>query len=257
VTGSAPAGDALPGFPRYFRIAGYSVNSYKVFLCIGIYVAILASAAVGARSGIPPLRLGSGLVLCAIVGMLGARLYHLVVYFRHYRRSGLGLTSRTTAESGWSVFGGLLIVPFSLVLPSLIHIPFAVLWDYLAIAIAIGGALIRLGCVCNGCCVGRESAGWLAIRQHDVHGIYRRRVPAQWIEIAWWLLACAGLAWLWPLHPPGSAGFAVLGWYGVGRFWIEPLREQPDVVLGRVRINQLVAALLAIAAGAGLLRNLL
>ena len=26
------------GFPRFFRIAGFSVNAYKFFLCVGIYI---------------------------------------------------------------------------------------------------------------------------------------------------------------------------------------------------------------------------
>ncbi|MGH6634768.1 MAG: hypothetical protein ACRED0_01065 [Gammaproteobacteria bacterium] len=34
---------------------------------------------------------------------------------------------------------------------------------------------------------------------------------------------------------------------------VEPLREAPDRVYGRVRVNQVVAALLAIVAGGGLL----
>ena len=64
-------------FPRYFRIAGHWVNSYKVFLCVGIYCGILVSAAVGARSGLSPLRLGTGLLLFALLGLAGARVYHL------------------------------------------------------------------------------------------------------------------------------------------------------------------------------------
>ncbi len=88
-------GPAPPAFPRYFRIAGYWVNSYKVFLCVGIYSGILLSAAVGERSGISPLRLGAGLLLFAIVGLIGARVYHLAVNFRTYRHTGLRLTPTT------------------------------------------------------------------------------------------------------------------------------------------------------------------
>jgi phosphatidylglycerol:prolipoprotein diacylglycerol transferase len=39
----------------------------------------------------------------------------------------------------------------------------------------------------------------------------------------------------------------------VGRFFLEPLRERPAIVFGRVRINQVVAALLALAAGGALM----
>ncbi len=244
---------AVPGFPRYFRIAGYWVNSYKVFLCVGIYSGILLSAAVAEGSGISPLRLGMGLLLCAILGLIGARLYHLAVHFKVYRKTGCFLAARNPTESGWSVFGGLVIVPFSLMFDSIFGIPVGVFWDHLSIAIAFGGAWIRFGCVCNGCCVGRDSNRWFAIRQHDIHGIYDRRIPVQWFEIAWWLVACAGLIWLWPKQlPAGCYGFAVLGWYGLGRFWLEPLRQKPDVLYG-VRVDQVVAALVAVVAGAGFL----
>jgi prolipoprotein diacylglyceryltransferase len=250
---------AAPGlaFPRYFRVAGYGINSYKVFLCIGLYVAILTSAAAAERTGLSALRVGIGCLLCAIVGMIGARLYHLVVYARFYRRVGLRAHAWDAERGGWSVFGGLLIVPFSFVLAPIIGIPTAVFWDHLAIGIVVGGMCIRFGCVCNGCCVGRESAGWLGLLQHDTEGVFKRRIPVQWLEIAWWGLAGIGLLWLWPRQfPAGTYGFGVLAWYGAGRFWLEPLRERPDLVYGRVRLDQVVAALLALVAGGGLLARL-
>ena len=46
------------GFPRFFRINGYAVNSYKFFLCVGIYVGTLATAALASFSGLSPLRVG-------------------------------------------------------------------------------------------------------------------------------------------------------------------------------------------------------
>ena len=251
MTAAASLRTPVAGFPRYFRIAGYAVNSYKVFLCVGIYSGILLSAAVGERSGLSSLRLGAGLLLFAIAGLVGARAYHLAAYFRDYRSTGFVLTPRNAHEGGWSVLGGLIIVPLSLLFDSILGIPIAVFWDHMAIAIACGGVWIRFGCICNGCCVGREATGRFALRQHDVHGHSTRRVPAQWLEIAWWLLACGGLLWLWPYHlPPGSYAFAVLGWYGVGRFCLEPLRQKRHFVNG-LEINRVVAAALALVAGAG------
>jgi phosphatidylglycerol---prolipoprotein diacylglyceryl transferase len=40
--------------------------------------------------------------------------------------------------------------------------------------------------------------------------------------------------------------------YDPGRFWLEPLREAPDLVFGRVRINEVIAACLTLAAVGGL-----
>jgi hypothetical protein len=58
------------GFPRFFKVGGYLVSAYKVFLCIGIYSGVLVSAAVAERSGIPPLRMGAGCLTCAVTNAI-------------------------------------------------------------------------------------------------------------------------------------------------------------------------------------------
>jgi phosphatidylglycerol---prolipoprotein diacylglyceryl transferase len=239
---------STPSFPRFFRFGRYWINSYKVFLCIGIYSGILVSAAVGQRSGLSPLRLGVGLLLFALLGMFGARAYTLILQFGNYRRHELTLTPRDANEGGWGVLGGLIVVPVSLMFDSILGIPIGRFWDHMAVAIATGGVWIRFGCVCNGCCVGRDSDAWFAVQQHDVDLIRRRRIPAQWLEIAWWLLACAGLIWLWPKQLPfGSYAVAVLGWYGLGRLWLEPLRRHSTMLWG-LRIDRVVAGVVAVVA---------
>jgi phosphatidylglycerol:prolipoprotein diacylglycerol transferase len=254
----AQAGDPIratsPAFPRYFKIGGRWVNAYKVFLCVGIYSGILLSAAVAERSGISPLLMGLGCLPIAILGLLGARVYHLAVFSRNYPKHRFWAEAWNPQRGGGSVWGALVVVPFSWWVASSLEIPPAVFWDHMSVGIAFGGAWIRFGCVCNGCCGGKESRGWCALRQHDTQGIYKRRMPVQWIEIGWWLLAGVGLIGLWPARfPPGCYALGVLTWYGVGRCWLEPLREAPDRVYGRVRVNQVVAALLAMVAGGGLL----
>ena len=74
------------GFPRFFTIAGYSVNSYKFFLCVGIYVGTLATAALASSSGLSPLRVGLAAMTCALVGLIGARVYYLLVHAPYYLR---------------------------------------------------------------------------------------------------------------------------------------------------------------------------
>jgi phosphatidylglycerol---prolipoprotein diacylglyceryl transferase len=248
---------AVYAYPRFFRIGGIWVNSYQFFLCIGLYCGILLSAVSAARSEASPLRVGVGSLVCAIVALIGARVYHVMVYLRHYRAGGFWREAWNSERGGWSVFGGLVIVPFSFTLSPIVGVPISAFWDHMALGIAFGGAWIRYGCTWNGCCVGRESQRWFAMTQHDTNLVYRRRVPAQWLEIGWWLIAGAGVIATWANEfPPGSYALGVLAWYGVGRFWLEPLRAQIDVVGDRVRINQLVAALLAMIAGALLLTRL-
>jgi prolipoprotein diacylglyceryltransferase len=239
-------------YPRYFRVCGYWVNSYKFFLCIGLYVAILVSAAAARRWEMSTLRVAGASLACAIAGMAGARVYFLVVSRCHDRRTVRWGNLWNSRDGGWSVFGALFgVIPMSLLMCSALSLPLAAYWDCLGPAILAGGPLVRLGCVFNGCCAGRETVSRWGLCLHDTSYRVGRRVPVQHLEIAWWLLGIAMYLSLWPGDfVAGSNVLAVLSWYGVGRFWLEPLRKSADLMFGGFRINQLVAALLAVASGA-------
>jgi phosphatidylglycerol---prolipoprotein diacylglyceryl transferase len=154
-----------------------------------------------------------------------------------------------------SLFGALIIlVPASLIAASWLDIPAARLWDYMGAGVLAGGFWIRLGCVFNGCCVGRASNSLLRVTLHDTHGLKKPRVPVQFMEMGWWLIGLSAFLLIWPsVLQLGSYALAVLTWYGVGRFFLEPLRESPDIVFGKMRINQVVAALIALGAGSVLI----
>jgi prolipoprotein diacylglyceryltransferase len=240
------------GFPRFFNIAGTSINSYKVLLIVGLYAGSLASAAVAERSGLSPLRVGLGAMACAIAGLVGARVYYVLVHAREYltaARSWSALSDST--RGGWSVFGSLItFVPAAFGIARLVDLPLVPFADHLGAGVLAGGFWVRLGCVFNGCCGGRETHGWFAVHLHDTHGVWKRRLPVQFMEMAWWVLGCVAFLATWRrAFPPGSYALGVLGWYGLGRFFLEPLREESDLVFGAVRIDRLVAGLLASGAG--------
>jgi prolipoprotein diacylglyceryltransferase len=247
--------EAQIGFPRFFTIAGHHVNSYKFFLVVGIYVGTLTTAALAASSGYSALRIGLAAVASALSGLIGARMYHLVVHAPAYLKRGSPRAWWDTTGGGISVFGALLtFIPVSFAAAALVNVPAAVLWDLMGIGVLAGGFWIRLGCVFNGCCAGRETDARLGVRLHDTTGVIRRRIPVQFLEMAWWILGLGAFLSVWPhTLPPGSYALGVLAWYGGGRFFLEPQREHPDVVFGRVRINQLVAALIAMGAGGALI----
>jgi phosphatidylglycerol---prolipoprotein diacylglyceryl transferase len=249
------SGAVNTGFPRFFTFSGYSINSYKFFVCVGIYVGTLTTAALAGASGLSPLRIGLAAMSCGLVGLIGARVYHLLVHAPNYlfRRSLSALWN--SKHGGASGFGALLtFVPAFFVAAAWMDVPPTVLGDHMAVGVLTAGFWIRLGCVFNGCCAGRPSKAPLSLRLHDTRGVSTPRLPVQFLEMAWWLVGLALFLTLWPSAlPPGSYALAVLAWYGVGRFFLEPLRERPAIVFGQVRINQVVAALLALAAGCALI----
>lgn len=246
---------AQVGFPRFFTIAGYHVNSYKVFLAVGICVGTLAAAASADAAGLSPLRVGLAAMVSALAGLIGARAYHLLIHFPGYAKADSPRALWHTPSGGLSVFGALLtFVPASFIAAALVGVSAVVLWDQMAVGVLAGGVWIRLGCVFNGCCAGRQTDAPFGIRLHDTRGVRKRRIPVQFLEMAWWTAGLVAFLGLWPASsPPGSSALAVLAWYGVGRFFLEPLRERPAVIWGGVRINQLVALLIAVGASGALI----
>jgi len=251
-----PALRALPtrGFPRDFRICGAWINSWKVMLCVGLWIGSLASAALGQQSGLSPLRVGLSAASCALAGLAGARIYHLLSHARRYMALRSVRALWDGPQGGCSLFGALLaFVPASVLAARSAGLPQAMLWDHLAFGVLAGGFWVRSGCAFNGCCGGRESHGAWAVRLHDVRGVRKPRVPVQYLEMAWWLAGTAVFLAQWGAGwPAGSYALGVLGWYGVGRTALEPLREHQDRVFGGLPIDHVVAVLLATCAAAGL-----
>jgi prolipoprotein diacylglyceryltransferase len=181
--------------------------------------------------------------------------YHLLVHAPSYLFHRCVTALWKTKHGGASGFGALLtFVPAFFAAAAWLDVPPPILGDHMAVGVLTAGFWIRLGCVFNGCCGGRPSRAPLSVTLHDTHGVKKLRLPVQFLEMAWWLAGLAAFLMLWPAAlPPGSYALAVLAWYGVGRFLLEPLREHPEIVFGQLRINQVVAALLALAAGGALI----
>lgn len=239
-------------FPRYFLIGGTWINSYQVLLCVGIYLGSLATAFAAQQSGLSPLRVGMAAALSALVGLVGARAYHVLLHLRHYIDTGWhGVWDRE--RGGWAVFGALLtFVPATWLAAWMLGVSPPLLWDHMSAGVLVGGFWIRLGCVFNGCCVGRRTTGRFAVWLHDTDGVRAWRLPVQYLEMAWWALGLLLFARWWPMQAAaGSYALGVVAWYGAGRAVLEPMREHSEAV-GGVRVNQLVAVVLAVAAGSAL-----
>jgi phosphatidylglycerol---prolipoprotein diacylglyceryl transferase len=250
--------EAAIGFPRFFQFGAFRINSYKFFLIIGLYVGTVATAWLADSLGQSPLGAGLAAMGSGLAGLAGARLYHVMIHPHRFLRPGSRHLLWDVRRGGWGVFGALLtFVPASYAAAVLLGAPAASLWDLMSGGVLAGGFWIRLGCVFNGCCVGREAHGVLSVRLHDIDGRIKPRVPVQYLEMAWWLLGSAAFLLVWPTPlPPGSYALGVLAWYGAGRFFLEPFREHPEIILNGLRLNQLIAGLLAVGAGTALLARL-
>jgi phosphatidylglycerol:prolipoprotein diacylglycerol transferase len=234
-----------------FSWRGTNIYSYPAMLYVGLLVGVFAGAWVAQRSGMSADRFAIAITVLLIPALAGSRLYFVLTRWDLYRRDPARIWRRT--EGGMAMYGGfILAVPLSIPLLRLLGLPFASFWDAAALTILLGMAFTRIGCFLNGCCGGRPSDAWFAIVLPDHHGIWRRRIPTQLMEMAFAIVLFGAALALRNVAPfPGAIFCLVLAGYGAGRWVLESLREDETAGLDKTTM-QATSILLVIAALIGL-----
>lgn len=234
-----------------FSWRGLNIYSYPAMLYVGLLAGVFVGAWVAQRSGMSADRFAIAVTLLLIPALAGSRLYFVLTRWDLYRHDPARIWRRT--EGGMAMYGGfILAVPLSIPLLRSLGLPFAGFWDAAALTILLGMAFTRIGCFLNGCCGGRPSDAWFAIVLPDHHGIWRRRIPTQLMEMAFALLLFGvALALRNAALFPGATFCFVVAGYGAGRWVLESLREDETAGLDKMTM-QATSALLVVAALAGL-----
>jgi phosphatidylglycerol:prolipoprotein diacylglycerol transferase len=201
--------------------------------CLG--VAFLVAWWLGRRrariAGISDEHVRLQLIIAAIGGILGARLWYIIEYRSEFPSPSADfagwLTIAADLDRGGAVwFGGLLVATVAMVVHTRRSGVPLVRWaDCGAPAVLAALAIGRLGCFANGCCFGRACELPWAATHNGVH-VH----PTQLYES----LVCAVLAAVILRIPPdrgAAAGWSLLG-YATWRFINETMRGDYDVKLG-------------------------
>ncbi len=231
--------------PVLFAWHGFRIHSYPAMLYLGIVLGIAAGNLAANAAGLPSLRVYLAMLLLTIPGLVGARLLFVATEWRVYRREPGRIWRRS--EGGASMLGGLpLMLAVSVPLLRVLGVPFAAFWDVAMFTLLIGMMFARVGCLLNGCCAGRPSESWLALRLPDHRGVWRRRVPTQLLEAGLTVVLLIGAIALWSRSPfPGAVLLATVACYSFGRVLLEPLRDAQDW-LGSLSVHRAFAATLGV-----------
>ena len=247
-------------YPELFRIGNFPINTYGVLLALAFLAALLVSARLGARDGLPRERLfdlGLWLLLAAIVG---SKLLLLVVE-PEYRDAPLRLLSLDFLRSGGVFYGGFLgAVAAAYVLVRRYELPWWRTADAFAPGIALGQAIGRQGCFAAGCCWGKPTGMPWGVRFSElgqrVTGVPTdtHLHPTQLYESFAAFIFFAFLLWLHRRKTFNGQVILTYGvLYGATRFIIEFFRDDPrgDIFglssLTHLSTSQLISLLVGIA----------
>lgn len=236
-----------------FTIGPLHVRAYGVLIGVGYLAALAMSLYRGKKRNLNDDAIWD-IFFCAIIGgLVGTKLlYYLTILPAIIERPSL--LWENFAE-GHVVYGGII----GGILLSYLYCRwkkhnFWVYFDLVMPAVALAQAIGRIGCLFAGCCYGRETDAWYGITYHNSlqapNGV--KLIPTQIISSGADLILC-GILLLYAKkeRENGRVASLYLMLYGVGRFFIEFLRDDYRGSVGILSTSQFIS-IAALAAGIAL-----
>ncbi|ACB84862.1 prolipoprotein diacylglyceryl transferase [Natranaerobius thermophilus] len=236
--------------PVAFEIGPISVYWYGILITLGILIGLYLAIRESQRQGLDPDDLITYLLFALPVAVIGLRLYYVIFrwdYFSVYPEQIFAFR-----QGGLAIHGGI----FAAILVAIIYcryknINFWALADVTAPSLILGQAIGRWGNFINQEAYGYETDLPWAI---EINGSYHH--PTFFYESGWNLLVLAFLLYYRKKFRQGQGEIfsLYLILYSFGRFWIEGLRVD-SLMLGPLRVAQVVSVILIIVGGYYLIRN--
>jgi phosphatidylglycerol---prolipoprotein diacylglyceryl transferase len=229
-----------------FKIFGFSVHAYGLMLAFAFLTAIFGVGKMAKKYDISFDNIIDLAVWVIIGAVVGARAAYVITEYRDFLSQPWWQVFMVS--SGGLAFHGGLIGGFLGGFWYLKHkkiYPWK-LADLVAPFIALGYAIVRLGCFMNGCCYGKISNVPWALRCAAKDAALRH--PTQLYSMIGSLIIMAILfRFRNHRHFPGFLFLLYIGLYSIMRFIVEIFRESP-MVFPWLSIAQLVCVILGVAA---------
>jgi len=194
-------------------------------LYLGLVAGVIAGNVAAHAAGIDAFRVYVATLVLIVPALIGARLLHIVAYWRFYRRDPRRIWDR--GDGGAGQYGGLVLaLPLSVPLLFALELPLGAFWDVAMLTMLVGMIFARIGCLLNGCCAGRPSQGWLSLYLPNHRGVWARRIPTQCLEAGLATVLLISALAVWDRLPfPGALFLLATVGYAAGRLALESLRE--------------------------------
>ena len=248
-------------FPRLFHIGNFNLPTYGVMAAIGLIAGLTIVVRAARQQHVDPEKAWNLGLIAIISAIFGAKVLMVVNDWSFYSSHPGEIFSLAMLQAGGVFYGGLIAA----IIACLWYIrrnqmPVLRTCDVFAPGIALGHAFGRLGCFAAGCCYGKEThVPWavtfknplanqlvgtpLNIPIHPTQ-IYEFLVELINFTVLWWLLKRKSFE--------GQVIGAYLFLYGVARFFLEFLRDDPErgsVFNGAMSGTQLISILLVLVGG--------
>jgi phosphatidylglycerol---prolipoprotein diacylglyceryl transferase len=249
-------------FPQLFHIGSFAVPTYGILVATGVLLGLWISVRNSARQGIKPENAWDFGIAVVLAGILGSKILYILVDWKTYAEHPKEIFSLSTLQAG-GVFSGGLIGAFIVAWWFLrkYNMPALATCDAFSPGLALGHAIGRIGCFSAGCCYGKPTTHFWGITFTNPVANANAGTPlnvplepTQLIESAAELIIFGILTWMLARKKlDGQVFGAYLFLYGIARFFIEFLRDDPGrggpYFAGALSGTQLISIGLVLAGG--------
>ncbi|MBQ9648258.1 MAG: prolipoprotein diacylglyceryl transferase [Oscillospiraceae bacterium] len=257
---------AFPGLFGEWRFTGSAkaldigngVYWYGVFIALGLLIALWFCMKQAPRFGLTEDNVMDTVLWGMPLGIVGARLYYIVFYMELYRSADGSPDFAKMAriwDGGLAIYGGVIVGFLTVFIVSRVEkFSYLAMMDDVVMGVLIGQMIGRWGNFMNREAFGAVTAVPWRMRLWAYDGTAYDVHPTFLYESLWNL---AGFLLIWLIVTKrrkfdGQNFLCYFLWYGLGRVWIEGLREDSlylfDVTLfgAPVRVSQALSAVLAV-----------
>ena len=247
---------------------GKGIYWYGIFIALGLLLAIWFCIKQAPRFGLTEDNVLDTALVVAPAGVIGARIYYIIFYYDRFKNAAGGPDfGKMIAiwDGGLAIYGGVIAGVIGIyVLCRVKKIKIGALLDLAVLGLFVGQIFGRWGNFMNREAFGAETTLpwrmrlWVSATEYvEVH-------PTFLYESLWNLMGLLLMVFIvvgCRRFDGENASFYFL-WYGIGRFWIEGLREDSLYLFGwqlfgqPIRVSQALSVLLAVGATAVLIYHL-
>jgi len=221
--------------PTILNLGPLTIHSYGLMLAIGALSGVWLTVRIARRVAIAPETIVDLAIVLVVTGVVGARVAYVLLHLSAY--TGDWVDTLRIWDGGLAYYGALV---FGMGAAALFgrrkRIPFLRLGDVVAPGLAVGYGFTRIGCLLHGCCYGKPTHFFLAIRLHpdgDIMQLTGPVHPTQIYSSVCAFVTAGVLLWLWKRRSWDGAVFVTYTLlYGVYRFLIEFLRYSSPKMMG-------------------------
>lgn len=243
--------------PESFSVFGFSIYWYAIIIVSGMFLAVLYAVKMFPKKGLEQDDLFNMFLIALPTALICARAYYVIFSWDDYKDNLWQIFN--IRGGGLAIYGGVIGAAVVVVLYcTRKKISFAKVLDILAVGLLIGQAIGRWGNFVNAEAFGDPSrptnlpwAMTILGTAENVHPTFL--YESVWNAVGIPLLLLYQKKWQ---KADGELFLLYLTWYGLGRVWIEGLREDSLMLMTapiQIRISQILAGLSVLAGAAGII----